>query len=306
MIQINCDSGKKGEQMPLYKFTRTHLRFRRLARLVGRKEAVYHLHELEAYMCDFAPDGDLSSLSDGDIEEASEWDGDEGKWVNALRTTELLIKTPESVCQFRGWPEHAPPYVQQRAKRMSGRETKDLEQETAHNGAQCSPMRADRRLEGTEGTEPKGTGRDRTENGAVSSNSEQPSTVDAVSTDSARKKATVTDLPISRFEQRDLVELMRQAWKDEREVLAALQQLASPQPRLVVAELLRAVGIPREDSLCTWLPKLLTEAASVGGDRANDMKHFLQGLLELHGKKGVKKPAAMLTKILRERGVIRT
>lgn len=94
----------------------THPKFRRLAHVLGisRPQTVGHL----VYMWRVAwEDGDPELGDELDVELAAEWDGERGKWCSAAHEVGFLDRADNGHYGIHDFYDHAPPYVQQRAKR---------------------------------------------------------------------------------------------------------------------------------------------------------------------------------------------
>ena len=114
-----------------------HVKLRKLCRLLSipRPHAIGYLECLTHYVGDHHYDGDLSSLSDDDIEEAAEWQGEPGKFLAACIEVRLIDRDAAGT-RLHDWLDWRPDYVRKRAWRAEQRKNRDLQPKTAHNGAQ--------------------------------------------------------------------------------------------------------------------------------------------------------------------------
>lgn len=98
---------------------REHPKTKRLCRLLGinRREAIGLLHILWWWALDFAPEGDLSDLSDEDIADSIDWEGDAGQLMAALTEAGFI----DGDRQIHDWDEFAEKWIARRranAERM--------------------------------------------------------------------------------------------------------------------------------------------------------------------------------------------
>jgi hypothetical protein len=83
-----------------------HRKFKKLKRLIG-DGAMEHLITLWCNVAEQLPNGALNGLSNEDIADLSNWDGDADKFVNALVDSGFLDKT-ETGYYPHDWTEHQP------------------------------------------------------------------------------------------------------------------------------------------------------------------------------------------------------
>jgi len=108
-----------------------HVKLRKLCRLLSipRPHAIGYLECLSHYVGNHHYDGDLSNMSDDDIEEAAEWQGEPGKFLAACIEVRLIDRDAAGT-RLHDWLDWRPDYVRKRAQRRT----------TAHNGR---PSRAE-------------------------------------------------------------------------------------------------------------------------------------------------------------------
>lgn len=106
----------------------SHPKTKKLARLLGVSlpAAVGHLHYLWWWALDFAQDGDLSRYDAYDIKDATHWDGDEDKMLEALIDTGYIDVYEDGTFHLHDWTEYAGKLLERRAKdRARKREAAD-------------------------------------------------------------------------------------------------------------------------------------------------------------------------------------
>lgn len=94
------------------------------------------------YVGDHHHDGNLSSLSDDEIELAAEWDGARGAFVAAALECRLLDRLEDGI-HVHDWIDWRQRYVELRDSRRKNKDlqpkTAHTERRTAHNVRQCPP-----------------------------------------------------------------------------------------------------------------------------------------------------------------------
>lgn len=95
-----------------------HPKVRKLADRLGLSmiEARGHLATLWCWVCGYAPDGDLESFDEDDIELAAEWEGERGAFIEACRQVGL-IDEHEDGYEIHEWMERAESFKKARQKR---------------------------------------------------------------------------------------------------------------------------------------------------------------------------------------------
>lgn len=108
-----------------------HVKLKKLAKLlkVGRPQALGHLEFFWHYCGDCHLDGDISGLTDSDIEMASEWRGKRGAFVGAALESGFIDRDSEGT-RVHDWDQWAPDYIRKRLRR---RVSKHLQAKTADN-----------------------------------------------------------------------------------------------------------------------------------------------------------------------------
>lgn len=141
-----------------------HRKLIRLAKLlqVSRACALGHLEFLWHYVADHHLDGNISALTDAEIEAVSDWDGSPGAFVGAccdsgfidrvIDGSELMAGACRSrIMRVHDWLDWAPDYVKKRLARAGLRKT------TADNGALTEPRGAETRPTEPDPEEPRRT-----------------------------------------------------------------------------------------------------------------------------------------------------
>lgn len=123
----------------------TSIKLVKLTRRLGipRPHVIGHLECLTHYVSHHHATGDISSLTDEDIELAAEWNGEPGAFVDAA-VTERFIDRDEAGTRIHDWQEWCPEFVKKRIKRMGGQQKPetaggDSRPPTADNGGQRQP-----------------------------------------------------------------------------------------------------------------------------------------------------------------------
>lgn len=121
-----------------------HVKLKRLCSYLelSAPHALGHMEFLWAYVADCHFDGDISSLTDDDIELAAEWTGPKGVFISgAIKAG--FIDRDETGTRIHDWEDWAPRMVKLRQqRRIDNRLQKKCAHSvrtTAHNGAQCAP-----------------------------------------------------------------------------------------------------------------------------------------------------------------------
>ena len=120
-----------------------HIKLWRLSRRLGvpKTHALGCLEFLWHYVGDHHCDGDISQLTDDEIEMAAQWEGKDGEFVNACIKERWIDRNGEKTA-VHDWLDWCPDFVKKRHSRRSGA-IKNAE--TADNGGQ-NPPRGGQRL----------------------------------------------------------------------------------------------------------------------------------------------------------------
>jgi len=97
---------------------RHHPKVKRLARACGIPlvQAVGHLHFLWWFALDYAPDGNLSSFTNSEINEMAGWEGDESVFISALADVKFLDVVSGGYC-IHDWGEYAGRLIDDRERK---------------------------------------------------------------------------------------------------------------------------------------------------------------------------------------------
>lgn len=93
---------------------RNHPKRKRLSRLLGisRRETIGLLHEVWWWAYDYMPEGNLTALTDADIADAVDWEGDPGALVSALIESGFI--NPDRT--LHDWWDYAQKWIERRRK----------------------------------------------------------------------------------------------------------------------------------------------------------------------------------------------
>ena len=117
----------------LHSRTRYHPKTKKLSRHldITRNSAIGYITTLWMWVLDMAPDGDLSSFDEEDIEDAVYWDGPAGALVAAMVVVGLLDEGPDGLL-VHDWTDYS-----QRLKAADRkRKERHRKQKTTHNVSQ--------------------------------------------------------------------------------------------------------------------------------------------------------------------------
>lgn len=108
-----------------------HVKLKKLCKALGipKPHAVGHLEFLAHYVSQHNVTGDISNLSDDEIELAAEWTGEPGKFTAAAIGCRFVDRDASGT-RLHDWPQWAPEWVKKRLARLT----------TADNGGQRQPV----------------------------------------------------------------------------------------------------------------------------------------------------------------------
>lgn len=261
-----------------------HRKTRRLGSLLGvpLPLAIGYLHMLWYYTLEFAPGGDLSEHSHGDIAEACEWPGDGDDFVAALITAGWL-STGDGL-QVHDWFDYNSSHKRrkvdaerQRSRRLKQRDSEDMSRVVTVTGTPCHKMS-------------RPTGQDRT-----GQDKEEESPVDNLPVDNL-VNLCITELPPSESteaEYKRTVDRYRAKMRDEH-IERIIIDLAKYRPKKPYGPKLHLV-------LAAWLAKEPRDAlppAHAEFKPAPDLTPAEREAAKLAAKQAVERVQAMTGKTI--------
>lgn len=123
-------------------------KLKRLARHldIGRAQAAGHIALLWSWALRHAPDGDISKYDDMDIEDAVEWNGHRGDFLQACAVSLFVDRLPNGKFVIHNWIERGGTYAESKRKQRL-RESKKSRPGMSRDIPECPALEENRREE---------------------------------------------------------------------------------------------------------------------------------------------------------------